>query len=175
MLLRISLRVFAVSVLREYCHADWLGRCAFGCGIHTAPTFARAVCSKPHSQGQVAAFPWVLSYLSSDLLSTFHTAVPTSAYPGHCPRLLLLRQSFHRGHWLEPTCFIDLLQESSCGYSVPLFCFAPPYLVRLLSTVCLWMGVVAEHLQPPVSTDLRSLSVLCTLPFWSSLLSCVGL
>jgi hypothetical protein len=47
-------------------------------GFHTRRHGAPA-CSKPHSQGPVVSFAWVLSYLSSDLFTIFHTAVPPSA------------------------------------------------------------------------------------------------
>src|SRR6266699_208789 len=52
---------------------------AFGCGNNAFLACAREACSKPHSQGQVAPGPWVLSSLASDLFTIFHTAVPPSA------------------------------------------------------------------------------------------------
>ena len=60
---------------------DWLGICVFGCGTHAVLAYARAACSKPHSQVQAPACSWVLSYLPSYSLYTFHTTVSTSAYP----------------------------------------------------------------------------------------------
>jgi len=61
------------------CHADWLDRFAFGCGNNVSLVCAREVGSRPHSQGRVASFPWVLCCLASDLFTIFHTAVPPSA------------------------------------------------------------------------------------------------
>ncbi len=79
-LLLISSAAFLRCELLVYCHADWLDRFAFGCGNNASLAYARGVCSKPHSQGPDASFPWVLSFLSSDLFTIFHTAVPLSAY-----------------------------------------------------------------------------------------------
>lgn len=51
-LLPISAAVSGVCERHGYCHADWLDRFAFGCGNNAFLACARAVDSKPHSQGQ---------------------------------------------------------------------------------------------------------------------------
>lgn len=104
------------------CYADWLGRSFFGCGNSVAPVSSREHCSKSHSSCLSA--PAVLSYLSSDSFSTFHTAGSTSAYPLAFPEALAFwtivsqetlvgTYSLHR----------PILRECSCDFPVPIFCF----------------------------------------------------
>ena len=89
LLLPISSTVFAAFGLLGGCHFDSLGRFAFGCGRHAARTYARAACSKPHSRARrLEGRSRVLSYVPSYSRSTFHTAVPTSAYPLAFPEAL---------------------------------------------------------------------------------------
>src|SRR5713101_2753620 len=65
---RTSLTVFEAFGLSVFYHICGLDRFSFGCGIHAAPTCARAARSKPHSQDQVVPFSWVLSSLPSYLV-----------------------------------------------------------------------------------------------------------
>src|SRR5436853_2575503 len=53
---RTSLTVFEACGLSVFYHICGLDRFSFGCGIHAAPNWARAACSKLHSLDQVVPF-----------------------------------------------------------------------------------------------------------------------
>jgi hypothetical protein len=62
----------------------------------------------PAMPGNKSLLLTTFSYVSVYLPSSLFLTVFTSAYPGHCPRPLLLEQSSSWLHWVEPTRIIEV-------------------------------------------------------------------
>jgi len=99
-------------------NASWLGVSSFcalartlpceGLSFHAHEHGTTRCVNSPAMPGNKSLLLTTFSDLSTLLDWPFFLTVPTSAYPGHCPRLSLLRQSSSWLHWVEPTRIIEV-------------------------------------------------------------------